>query len=106
MPDALIPFLIALFAIHFVIFLYLTIKNRKTQHIFVTLTFALLVLSFSCRLLMPEIEIFGHKLHTVLRIFAWISTVIVLSLVVKGRMARRTAAVPSPAVLGTDERNI
>ncbi len=106
MSDTLILCLLAVFTLHFGIFLYLSLKNRKTQHMFVTLTFALLVLSFSCRLVLPEVEWFGHKLHTALRISAWMSTAVVLFLSVRGRMSARRNAAEQPAILcDADQQN-
>lgn len=86
MSKPLLIFLISIFALHFGIFLYLAIKNKKVVHRFVSLTFALLVVSFSCRLWVPDLEIAEYNMHMVLRISAWISTAIVLFLTIKKRI--------------------
>lgn len=107
MSDSLITFLIGIFSLHFAIFLYLTIKNRKVQHIFVSLTFALLLLSFSCRLWFPEMEILGHKLHTTLRISAWVSTFTVFSIAVRTRIVSyRQKIQPPPALANIQDQNL
>ena len=99
MSDSLLKFLIAIFALHFAIFLYLSIKNRKMQHMFVSLTFALLLLSFSCRLWSPEMQILGHKLHTMLRVSAWMSTFIVFAMAVRTRITSHRQKIQDPPTL-------
>ncbi len=56
----------------------------------VSTTFALLVLSFSSRIWTPDITLFGHNLHTLFRLSAWVSTTVVLLMVAKDRIALGT----------------
>jgi 4-amino-4-deoxy-L-arabinose transferase-like glycosyltransferase len=86
MSKPLLIFLISIFALHFGIFLYLAIKNKKVVHRFVSLTFALLVVSFFCRLWVPDLKIAEYNMHMVLRIAAWISTALVLFLTIRKRI--------------------
>ncbi|WP_069857155.1 hypothetical protein [Desulfoplanes formicivorans] len=77
--------LLAIFITHFLVFSFLYCKQRKTHHLFASLTFSLLALSFFCRIWAAQITLFGHDLHVLLRCSAWISTALVAAILFKNR---------------------
>ena len=85
-----IKILLAVFAAHLCVFFFLYIKKRQSHHLLTSLTFGLLVLSFSCRIWATHISLFGHDLHVLLRIMAWISTTFVVILTVNSIKKGRT----------------
>jgi type II secretory pathway component PulF len=89
--------LLAIFAVHFGIFSLLYLRKRNLQHLLAALTFALLVLSFSCRIWASEAIFLGHTVHTLLRSSAWLTSALVLIAFAKSKIARRSTVTKSPA---------
>jgi hypothetical protein len=81
--------LLAIFAIHLGIFSFLYLRKRNPQHLLASITFALLTLSFSCRIWASEAEIFGHSVHSLLRISAWLTSSLILILLARNRIIQR-----------------
>ena len=77
--------LLAIFLLHLLVFSLLYLRQRKTHHLFVSLTFFLLTLSFSCRIWAAQVTLFGHDLHVLLRLSAWMSTAVVATILFKNR---------------------
>jgi hypothetical protein len=92
--------LLAIFAIHFGIFSLLYFRKRNPQHFLAALTFALLVLSFSCRIWASEAMFLGHTIHTLLRISAWLTSALILIAFAKTKITQRSTTTkplaPSP----------
>jgi hypothetical protein len=70
----------------------LYLRKRTPQHFLATLTFALLVLSFSCRIWASEAMFLGHNIHTLLRVSAWLTSALVLVVLAKTKIVQRSTA--------------
>ncbi|GAB4196928.1 MAG: hypothetical protein Tsb002_30640 [Wenzhouxiangellaceae bacterium] len=89
MSNALIIGLLLIFAIHCVLFGRLYVKRREGYYLAATITFLLLVLTYSARLLLPGFEIYGYTLFWLLRIAAWGSALVSISWMIKRRLGAR-----------------
>lgn len=67
--------LFILFSIHLVVFLRMTVKYRRFDFLFATITFFMLALSNGLRLWRPNMGLAGYNPHTWLRAIAWSATV-------------------------------
>lgn len=89
MPPWLVRALLAVFAVHLVVFGRLAITRRERYYVVVSATFALLVLAFSLRIAAPTLTLGGVGIHWYPRVAAWVSAAISLVLLIKRRRARR-----------------
>ena len=80
MPEPLDQALLALFAIHLVVFVRLSWLRRQPRYLLASTTFLLLVAVFSLRLWAPEWSLAGVALHRWLRWGAWGSAAVSLGL--------------------------
>ncbi len=71
MPYWLRVSLLAVFAIHFFVFLSLFFVRKDRYFAFVALTFLLLVVSYSARLWLGHVGVAGVELSWAFRIAAW-----------------------------------
>ena len=85
MPDWLIELLIFVFIAHFVAFVRLAYIRKDRRYILVSLTFFLLILSFSTRLWWPRAHLGPISIHWDFRIAAWTSTLAVIVMLLKRR---------------------
>ncbi len=92
MPDWLVAGLIVLFGVHLIAFGVLAIKRKERYHIFTCTTFALLVITFSLRLWLPNAQVNGFQLYWVFRVAAWISALVSITMLVRRRLGKRSAA--------------
>lgn len=84
MPHWQLIGLLGIFTIHLIIFLRLTVKHRKSYYVLASLSFFLLILSFSLHLWMPALELGGHKVYWYLRVGGWLAAGLSVLLMVVG----------------------
>ena len=89
MPDWLNPFLLVLFAAHLLAFGRLAILRRQAYHTVASVTFTLLVAVFALRIWAPGWQVAGVPVHGALRVAAWASAAVSLSLLLHRRWRRR-----------------
>ena len=77
--------LLIIFIIHFAIFLRLAIIHKKDYYVFFSITFFLLILSFSVRLWWYEMEIGGFKSYQHLQMTAWLTTAVALIMTIRSK---------------------
>ncbi|MCC6201690.1 MAG: hypothetical protein IT494_01640 [Gammaproteobacteria bacterium] len=91
MPVWLIWFLLIVFVAHLAVFARLALRHRNLRYSLVTLTFVLLVASFSLRLGAPEWTIGRMPVHWMLRYAAWAIAAITISWLIHLKVAARRA---------------
>jgi hypothetical protein len=89
MPIWLVWFLLVIFVAHLIAFARLAYLHRNLRYALVTLTFVLLVASFSLRLGAPEWMIGQTPVHWLLRYLAWATAVITISWLIRVKLAAR-----------------
>jgi hypothetical protein len=91
--------LLAVFAVHLAAFGRLAWLRRERYYAVASLTFVLLVGVFALRLWAPEWELGGHPASRYLRVAAWGSAAVSLSLFVRRRARRKAARAVEPAIV-------
>jgi hypothetical protein len=82
MPFWLNVFLVILFLIHWIAFTRLAMLRSLVYFWLLSLLFFLLTMSFSLRLLYPNIEVAGQPLHLLLRYGAWALTGVTIPILI------------------------
>jgi hypothetical protein len=85
MPDWLVIALLVVFVIHLVLFLRIALKRRERYYWLVSLTFLLLVISFSSRLWLSDLLIGKIPAYWFPRVAAWGCTITVIVLAIRRR---------------------
>ncbi len=95
-----IRLLLLVFVIHLILFTRRFVKRRRGSDAIVSLTFLLLVLSYSCRLWAPTWMAFDLAIFSLLRYGAWCTAVLSLALLVRRRWPPKSdrRAEPLPAI--------
>jgi hypothetical protein len=88
MGNFLLKFLFVNFFIHLGLFLWLAATRRKVYYYVLSLTFLLLVLSFSLRIWYPDMEFSGHTLYWYFRMSALATTAAALLLIFRQRQKK------------------
>jgi hypothetical protein len=83
MPQWLIVSLLIVFAIHFVVFSSLFFIRKDRYFAFISITFLLLVLSYSSRIWLGNFHFAGVKLFWAFRMAAWTSALISISMTIR-----------------------
>lgn len=71
------PFAIALiviFSIHFIVFLGLYIRHKRTYHLYLAGAFVWLILYQVMRWWWVDVAWFGYSAHVLFRVAAWVTT--------------------------------
>lgn len=89
MPVWLVWFLLIVFVAHLLAFARLAYRHRSPRYALVTLTFVLLVASFSLRLGAPGWAIGSTPVHWLLRYLAWGFAVISIAWLIRVKLAAR-----------------
>ena len=92
MPTWLVAVLLFIFAVHLVIFFRLYLRRSEKYYLAASITFLLLVATFSVRLWWNEAQLGGYSLFWVLRIAAWISAAVSIGWLIKRRVLNRRRA--------------
>ncbi len=87
MSQSLTFGLMAIFIIHFLAFLYLYIKNRRTYYVYLMISFVLLTSYLAMRFWWHDFMLFGHFAYSYLRIAAWVFTGLGLLLYLRFRFS-------------------
>jgi hypothetical protein len=80
MPHWFLVCLLAVFAIHFLVFASLFFVRKDKYYAYIALTFLLLVLSYSMRIWLGNFRLAGVKGFWVFRAAAWASALISISM--------------------------
>jgi hypothetical protein len=89
MPDWLLTVLVAIFVIHLFLFSRRALQRHEAYYYVVCVTFLLLIVSFSIRLAGLQITIGSIRVDAALRIAAWITAAIGISLLLHRKFVRR-----------------
>jgi hypothetical protein len=87
MPQWLVNSLLIAFGIHFVAFSSLFFIRKDKYYAYISLTFLLLVLSYSTRIWLGNFHLAGVKLFWMFRVAAWAAALISISMTIR-RYAR------------------
>ena len=92
MPNWLVAVLLAVFVIHLIVFFHLFLRWGENYYLAASITFLLLVATFSVRLWWADAQLGGYSLFWVLRIAAWISAAISIGWLLRRRVFKKSSA--------------
>lgn len=89
MPRWLIYFIIIVFVVHFILFLRLFLRHRRTHHILTTFTFFFLVLSFSLRLLPTSVRFWDIRVYWYPRLISWLFFILSMYFLIRYKLEEK-----------------
>jgi hypothetical protein len=89
MPHWLVVALLIVFAIHCVVFASLFLLRKDKYFVLVSLTFFLLVVSYSLRIWFETWQLAGLKAFFLLRVMAWAMALASISIAIRRRILLR-----------------
>ena len=89
MPEWLVKSLLVIFVIHFVMFARIALRKKDRYYWLVSITFFLLVISFSTRLWFESLHVFDIPAYWIPRVAAWTCTLVAILLAIRRRVRSR-----------------
>jgi hypothetical protein len=75
--------LLCVFTTHLPFFAWRWWRTRELRYAATSLTFALLVVTYSLRVFAPELRIGGVELHRLVRVFAWAAAAVSIGMLLR-----------------------